>query len=372
MVGEKMKVLHLGISSVALVSLVGCSAMGLGNKRIDYGASAAQVPTLEIPPDLSTPETDSRFKVAGEGESVTTYSDYTKGEAVSSSRGNGTLASAVLPEVKGVTLEREGAQHWLRVADKAENVWPVVKAFLHETGLNIQSEDQTAGIIETDWAENRAKIPQGGLRSVIGKVFDSLYSSGEMDSYRIRLERKGDDTEVHITHHGKEEVLSADKNSSKWQTRPNDPELETEWLQRVMVRFGGSPVQAAALATPGVTAAAGSANLLQLVDGSSVIVVNDAFDKSWRRVGLAIDRAGFTVEDKDREKGFYFLHTVKVEKGWMDKLKFWKDEEKADARYRVTVKDGGTTCEVSVADQNGVSNDVSREKLDAIFKNINQ
>ena len=103
-----MKVLHIGITSVALVSLVGCGAMGLGNKRIDYGASAAQVPTLEVPPDLSTPETDSRFKVAGEGDSVTTYSDYTKGEAVSSSRGNGTVASAVLPEVKGVTLEREG------------------------------------------------------------------------------------------------------------------------------------------------------------------------------------------------------------------------------------------------------------------------
>jgi outer membrane protein assembly factor BamC len=371
MVGKKMKVLHIGISSVALVSLVGCGAMGLGNKRIDYGASAAQVPTLEIPPDLSTPETDSRFKVAGEGESVTTYSDYTKGEAVSSSRGNGTVASAVLPEVKGVTLEREGARHWLRVADKAENVWPVVKAFLHETGLNVQKEDQAAGLIETDWAENRAKIPQGGLRSVIGKVFDGLYSSGEMDSYRIRLERKGADTEVHITHHGKEEMLSAD-NSSRWQSRPNDPELETELLQRLMVRFGGSPVQAAALATPGATAVAGSASLLQVVDGSSVIVVNDAFDKTWRRVGLAIDRAGFAVEDKDREKGFYFLRTVKVEKGWMDKLKFWKDEEKADARYRVTVKEDGATCVVSVTDQNGVSGDESAQKLDAIFKNINQ
>jgi outer membrane protein assembly factor BamC len=370
MVGKKMKVLHIGITSVALVSLVGCGAMGLGNKRIDYGASAAPVPTLEIPPDLTTPETDSRFKVAGEGESVTTYSDYTKGEAVSSSRGNGTVASAVLPEVKGVTLEREGAQHWLRVADKAENVWPVVKAFLHETGLNIQSEDQAAGIIETDWAENRAKITQGGLRSVIGKVFDGLYSSSEKDSYRIRLERKGVDTEVHVTHQGKEEVLSADKNSARWQSRPNDPELETELLQRLMVRFGASPVQTAALAAPDVTA--GSANLLQLVDGSSVIVVNDAFDKSWRRVGLAIERAGFAVEDKDREKGFYFLRTVKVEKGWMDKLKFWKDEEKADARYRVTVKEDGATCVVSVTDQNGVSNDASREKLDAIFKNINQ
>jgi len=366
-----MKVLHIGISSVALVSLVGCGAMGLGNKRIDYRASAVQVPTLEIPPDLTAPETDDRYKVAG-SESVTTYSAYSKGEAATSTRSN--VASAVLPMVKGVSLERNGAQRWLLVADKAENVWPVVKSFLSETGLNVQSEDQAAGVIETDWAENRAKIPQGGIRSVVGKVFDNLYSSGEMDQYRVRLERTRDGagTEVHITHRGKEEVLTADKNSSKWQSRPNDPELEAELLQRLMVRFGGSPVQAATAATTGGAVSAGAANLLQVVDGSSVIVINDAFDKSWRRVGLAIDRSGYAVEDKDREKGIYFLRTVAVEKGWMDKLKFWKDDEEANARYRVTVKDGGATCEVSVTDQDGVSSEVSRQRLEAIFKNLAQ
>ncbi|MFA6970518.1 MAG: outer membrane protein assembly factor BamC [Gallionella sp.] len=367
-----MKVLHAGICSVALVSLVGCGAMGLNNKRIDYRAGAVQVPSLEVPPDLTSPETDERYKVAGgEGESVATYSAYNKGEAVSSPRS----AASVLPVVKGVSLERNGAQRWLKVTDKPENVWPVIKAFLRETGLTIQSEDQTAGIIDTDWAENRAKIEQGAIRNVVGKVFDNLYSSGERDQYHIRLERAKDGagTDIYVTHRGKEEVLDADKNSSRWQSRPNDPELEAELLQRLMVRFGGAtPVQAASAVTEGAAVSTGAANLLQVFDGSSVIVIHDAFDKSWRRVGLAIERAGYVVEDKDRTKGVYFLRTVNVEKSWTDKLQFWKDEEDASLRYRVNVKDGGASCEVSVTDQNGVSSDASKQRLDAIYKNINQ
>ncbi|MCX7193903.1 MAG: outer membrane protein assembly factor BamC [Proteobacteria bacterium] len=362
-----MKVLSAGICSVALISLVGCSAMGLNNKNIDYGAAATQVPTLEIPPDLTAPETDDRYKVA-DGAAVATYSAYSKEAAAPVAR------SAVLPEVKGVSLEHNGTQRWLLVADKAENVWPVVKAFLHDTGLNILSEDQAAGVIQTDWTENRAKIPQGGLRSIIGKVFDGLYSSNQRDQYRVRLERSKDGagTEIYITQYGKEEIMLADGHTSQWQSRPSDPELEAEMLQRLMVRFGGTPVQAAAAVTPGVAVAAGSANLLQVVDGSSVIVINDAFDKSWRRVGLAIERSGYVVEDKDREKGVYFLRTVKVEKGWMDKLQFWKDEQDGSLRYRVNVKDGGASCEVSVTDQNGANSDASKQRLDAIYKNINQ
>ena len=366
-----MKFLHIGITSAVLVSLVGCSAMGLGNKRIDYRAGAEQVPTLETPPDLTAVETDDRFKVAG-GESVASYSDYTKGNTQGAS--HSAVASAVLPVIKGVSLERNATQRWLLVHDQAENVWPVVKDFLRETGLSINSENQAAGIIETNWVENRASIPQDGVRNIIGKVFDGLYSSGQRDQYSIRLERAKDgvSTEVYITHRGKEEVLDADRNTSKWQSRPKDPELEAEMLQRLMVKFGGTPVQAATAVSEGDAAPAGTASLLEIFDGSQVIIINDAFDKSWRRVGLAIERAGLIVDDKDRTKGIYFLRTVKAEKSWIDALEFWKDDEDANLRYRVNVKDGGKSCEVSVTDQNGVVSDASKQRLEAIYKNINQ
>lgn len=371
-----MKVLHIVISGIALVSLIGCSSVGLGSKRVDYRSGAAQAPSLEVPPDLTVPGSDERYKVPqGDGENVATFSDYSKSGATAEQG-----RSTILPEVKGVRLERNGTQRWLAVNDKPENVWFVVKAFLQENELTIKSEDQAVGVMETEWSENRAKIPQGGIRNWLGKVFDSIYSSGERDQYRVRLERGKDNesTEVYITHRGMEEVLSADQNTSRWQVRPNDPEMEAIMLQRLMAHFGGSEARTTdtAGATTGSTATAsgpaGAASLERIFDGSKIIVMNDAFDRSWRRTGLAIERAGLTVEDRDRVKGIYFLRLSQAEKGWLDKLKFWEDDKDTNKRYRVNVKDGGTACEVSVTDQDGANDETSGQMLEAIYQNINE
>ena len=400
-----MKFLQIGISSAVLVSLVSCSTPD--GKRIDYGAAAVQVPTLEVPPDLTAPVgDDGRYKVpqdpsTGSGQAplsgtagIATYSDYSK---------NGTKArAAVLPEVQGVHMERNNAQRWLVINDKAENVWPTVKAFWQEIGLTVSSEDQAAGVIETGWAENRARITQGGAaQNLLDQEFNNVFViSGERDQYSTRLERgaekllaghpkDGVSTEVYITHRGIKEVFSASNRTSQWVARANDPELEAIMLQRLMVRFGVSETKAvsavAAVSPVAVSSVAavspatiiapepvGMSSLREVSGGNTIIFVNDAFDRSWRKVGLAIEGAGLAVEDKDREKGIYFLRPVKLESGWLDKLKFWKSNEDTTRHYRVNVKDGGTSCEVSIVDQDGASNKVSKQMLEAIYKNINQ
>jgi outer membrane protein assembly factor BamC len=255
----------------------------------------------------------------------------------------------------------------------------VIKGFWQEIGLTIKSEDQAAGVMETDWAENRAKIPQSGLRKVLGKVFSNVYSSGELDQYLTRLERSKDGlgTEVYITYRGKEEVFSADKSTSKWQARANDPEMEAIMLQRLMVRLGASEFQAssAVQATNLITESPiveplGTASLREIDNGKTVIVMNDAFDRAWRKVGLALESSNLTVEDKDREKGVYFLQSTKVQKGLVDKFKFWKNTQDADKRYRVNVKDGGAACEVSVTDIDGTVNKTAKQIIELIYKNI--
>lgn len=352
-----MKVWQIVVCSMMLALLAGCSSMGLGSKQVDYRSGAVQEPALEVPPDLTAPGTDERYRVPqGDGESVATYSGYSRGDANQGS-------DAVLPEVKGVRLERSGTQRWLVVNDKPDNVWSVLKAFCQENGLAINSEDQAAGLLETGWIEKHAMIPQGGIRDAAGKV--SALSSGERDQYFVRLERSRDgvNTEVYITHRGMKEMLTADGNTSKWQAAPNDPEMEAAMLQRLKVRFGGSEAQVAA-STPGQ-----AATLKEASGGGMIMLVNDAFDRSWRRVGLAIERAGLTVEDKDRARGIYFLGQVKEKSGWLDKI--WKSSSGTSTRYRVNVRYGGKVCEVSVTDQNGKSNDATVQMIEAIYKHIN-
>lgn len=388
-----MKVLQIGISGAVLVALASCSTLGSNGQSIDYGAAAKQVSTLDVPPDLTAPGIDDRYKIpqgksdaSGAADGVATYSDYSRGGV-----GKNAVTSAVLPDVEGVRLEREGTKYWLVVNDNAENVWSVVKAFWQEIGLVIKNEDLAAGVMETDWEENRAKIPKGAVRNVLGNLFGNAYSIGERDQYLTLLvsnkkkserQKDGEVTEVHITHSGLVQVFSSDMSTFRWQSRANDPELEAIMLQRLMVRFGASEMQAAsavAATNPAATAAPissteppGAVSLRELPDGSVTIVMKDAFDRAWRKVGLAIEDSGLAVEDKDRDKGVYFLRPVKIERSWWDRMKFWRGDPEAKKRYRIIVKDGGTACEISVADQDGANNAVTKQMIETLYKNANK
>jgi outer membrane protein assembly factor BamC len=354
-----------------MLATVGCSTLGLESKKVDYKAAAVKPQPLEVPPDLTTPGAEDHYTIP-DGGAVANYSDFAKGGVLSQAR-----TSSVLPESRSVRLEHNGAQRWLVVNDKAENVWPVIKAFWQENGFVIKVDNPQAGIIETDWAENRSKIPMDGLRRILGKVLDGLYDSGERDMYHVRLERgkDGNSTEIYLTQYGKEEVLiGADKSTSKWQPRPNDPELEATMLQMLMAKLGGAEAQVQAKAqmeassAPGVIAAP---RLQTLSSGSKIILLSEPFDRSWRTVGLALEHQGFAVEDKDRVNGIYFVSVEEKakEKGWLDKLAFWRSDEKAKpARYQVTVHEGNAGCEVAANNSKGESNSDTQRIIDALYQ----
>jgi len=366
-----MRVLRLPVLSVLMLALAGCSSVSLEGKRVDYKSksSTTKLPPLEVPPDLTAPGGENRYTTPENGgEAVANYSDFARGGASAPAK----AAVSVLPEVRNVRLEHSGAQRWLVVEDKAENVWPLLKAFWQDNGFVLKTDNPQAGVIETDWAENRAKIPQSGLRSVIGKVFSNAYSSGEQDMYLTRLERSkdGSSTEIHITQYGKEEVLTADKSAFRWQSRPNDPEVEAAMLQMLRVKLGGGE-EAKLQAAPAVAAADAVPKLQSLASGSNVILLSEPFDKSWRKVGLALDRAELVVDDKNRDSGVYFVRAADpvVEKSGLAKLAFWRKKDEAKpARYQVTVHEGSTGCEVAASTEKGESNATSQRIIDALYK----
>jgi outer membrane protein assembly factor BamC len=368
-----MKPLRLPALILALLALAGCGSMSLENKRIDYQAAAVKTPSLEVPPDLTAPAPEDHYIIPGEGAAAANYSEFAKSGAATQAKAN-----AVLPETPKVRLERSGTQRWLVVEDKAENVWPAVRAFWQENGFTIKSENPQAGLMETDWAENRAKIPKTGLRSIFGKVFDNAYDSGERDMYKIRLERSADgkSTEIHFTQYGKEEVLTADKTTFKWQPRPNDPDLEASMLQLLMVKLGGQEAQAQEAASPSAQRqTAPAARLQTAAGGKQVILLSEPFDQGWRKVGLALERAGFEIEDKDRAGGVYFLRHGEAEEkpGFFERLSaaFSRDKKAAPERYRVTVRETAAGSEVSVGNGKDESNSDTQHMTDTLYKTLN-
>lgn len=345
--------------SLLAVSLAGCSLLP-DSRKIDY-KSAGKAPTLEVPPDLSQISRDDRFLVpdsAGKGSA--TFSAY------SADRSPAELAknTTVLPQVDKVRVERSGNQRWLVVAAPADKLWDNVKDFWQETGFIINVERPDAGVMETDWAENRAKIGDDLIRNTLGKLLDSLYSTGERDKFRTRFEPGAEPgtTDVFISHRGMEEVYtSSAKEDTRWQPRAADPELEAEMLRRLMVRLGSDDKRAEVAVAS--AKAEPRAKLAKADDGAGTLEVYERFDRAWRRVGLALDRVGFTVEDRDRSRGLYFVRYVdpevdnrKKEEGWMSKLAFWKSSEppaSSKVQYRIHVSDAGPQSVVQVLSAEG-------------------
>ncbi len=352
--------LRVVIASSLLVPVLGCSTQSsfLESKKIDY-KSAGQIQPLEIPPDLTSPSSDDRFAVPdGKSSSSTTLSTYESGKIAA---GSSDKSGKVLPVNSKIKLERDGSQRWLKIDMPAEDLWLQVRDFWQETGFILKIDASEAGVMETDWAENRAKIPQDILRSTIGKVFDGLYSTGERDKFRTRLERgkEAGTTEVYISHRGMQEVYTSElKKDTRWQPRKADPELEAEMLLRLANRLGSEDARTQADAQPKPE---DRAKLVKSGEGKSQLDVLEDFERAWRRVGLALDRVGFTVDDRDRSKGIYFVSYVdpqddnKVKpKGFFARI-FGSGDPKPgkQEQYRILVSDAGETTAVRIQDKTG-------------------
>ena len=341
-----------------LVLMLTLAASGCGiteSKKIDY-KSAGKLPTLEVPPDLVSPSTDGRYAIPEtEGSGAATLSAYSQ-ERKAEPSGPQTL----LPAQEKARIERAGSQRWLVVQATPQQVWPVIKDFWQETGFLINLESPETGVMETDWAENRANIPQDVIRRTLGKAIAGLYSTAERDKFRTRIEPGQSGTEIYVSHRGMMEVYATEgKDKTVWQPRPADPELEAEMLRRLMLRFGVEESRAEALLAKQQTPE--QARIVK-AEGAQALEMDENFDRAWRRVGLALDRIGFAVEDRDRSKGVYFVRYIdpeidnasKRDEGILSGLAFWRSKkDQASPQLQIVVSEAGDKSRVGVVGADG-------------------
>lgn len=321
--------------------------------------SSKSLPPLEIPPDLQSGTLHDAMLLPGEGSlGSASYSQYQN-----ANQNPAALASKqILPELTDVRVERSGDKRWLVINAPPDQVWPRVRSFWLENGLLIKMEDPSIGIMETDWAENRADIPQGFIRRFLEKVTTRLYSATTRDKFRVRLERGTErgSTELYVSHRGAEEVTQGD--TTVWQPRPSDPELEAEILNRMLVYFGVERERARTLLASRAERRE-RAHMVKESSGVAALALDEDFSRAWRRTGLALDRVGFTVEDRDRSRGLYYVRYVDPlrdtgeKKGWLSKLKFWGDDDEArneeDDAYLISLVGDGQTTQVVVLNTRG-------------------
>jgi outer membrane protein assembly factor BamC len=356
--------------------LAACTTTGDGlfsGEKVDYRSTAIKAQPLEVPPDLTQLARESRYQPQGGVVSAAA--------AGAAPAANAASAPVVaLNSLADMRVQRDGNRRWLVVPQTPEQLWPRLKTFWQERGFTLVEENATTGVMETNFSENRARLPNDVVRNTIGRLLGNLYDTGERDSYRTRLERTAAGTEIYISHRGIEEVKTSDARDSgtTWRARASEPELEAELLSRLMVTLGAeaAPARSAVATAAAASAPAGPVPQAVVASQATSLSIAEPFDRAWRRLGVALDRSAFTVEDRDRSAGIYYVRYVdpksagKEEPGFWSRL-FGNDKNPLAAlRYRVVVKSTAGQSEITV--QSSAGNPETGDNAKAIIGRLAQ
>ncbi len=364
-----MKLIHpLWLNRAVLCSLVAalsaCDSIPFIDNSSDYKGAGRSKP-LEVPPDLTAVRTSSTYNVPG----AASYSAYSQNQEAQEQNG----PQPVLADMKNVRMVKAGQQRWLVVNAPPEKIWPAVRDFWLDQGFAVKVENPETGVIETEWLQSDAIKPKEDTRGY-GERFDAwmdkLSGFADRRKFRTRLERGEQEgtTEIYMTHRtvagapddGKNYVTTqlgvidtgyrADAAENKNNAgKEFDADLDAELLRRLMVKLGLDEKKADQVITQ--AAAEKRADVVKESDQSVTLKLNEPFDRSWRRVGLALDRIGFVTEDKNRAEGIFYVRyadseaedPIKQKKGLLERLKFWSSDDDEKSTTPAEVKSGDKT-----------------------------
>ncbi len=347
-----------------IVLVYGCGGVDvddyLPDQRLAYKKQREAADNLEIPPDLTSGSFDDALDVPDMGGGAT-YSEYV-GERTQRRR----IASSadVLPEVENVTLKREANSRWLEITGLPRDVWPRVIAFWRQQGILLIEQDPAAGVMKTDWLDNRAEIRKDFVTNIMRKVADGLYATSTRDQFRVRIEPglRPKTTDLFLTHRSMEERLVSNSvgegATTVWEPSGSDSGKEAAMLRRLMVYLGVTEQRAERVLAEQKTRVS-KARIVPGVGGVPTLLIDDEYRRAWRTTGVALDRVGFAVEDRDRTRGVYYVRyddpsKGQEKKGFMSKLAFWSsDDVDTVSQYQVKLTGEGEQTRVVVLDQAG-------------------
>ena len=310
------KIRFLALAAGISVAMVGCSTVDdlLSQDQVDYKSTVRADP-LSLPPDLSDTQINTpQYSVTGNTASALAYNESQERTAASNQGLN------VLPEVDGMKVARSGNTRWLQIDADPNLVYPRLISFWNNEGFTINRDNPQAGIIETDWAENRAKIPGNFLRRTLGSIIDMVSDSGERERFTTRLERSGGTTEIYINHQRMiETAMDRDGTTFKWLPAEEDPGLNAVMLSRLMAFLGAEEERAQnavrnAQEIPSSQASSGSSELTS-IEGQTALNSALSSDDTWRRVGSSLSRAGFTIDESNLANGTYVVRYLDTDTG---------------------------------------------------------
>jgi len=359
--GSKLLLLSLLLTLLAACNTLPNVEEMLPDRKVEYKKSKQAVKNLEVPPDLTSNSISDSLVIPGAmGSGSASFSDFANRETPVAGVSN---QGSVIPKLEDIRVQRDGDQRWLVIKGSPDNVWSRVVDFWQENGILMVEQDPSIGVMVTDWVENRADIKTDFITDTVRKFVDGLYTASTRDQYRVRIEHGGDEgmVELFLTHRGMQEELvtstGGDSERAVWIPRATDRGLEAEMLRRLMVHMGVADKKASrSLASKG--ASASSRSKLNRGRDQVSLAVNEELPRAWRLTGVALDRVGFAVEDRNRSEGVYFVRyndpmKENEDPGILSKLAFWQEEKNIDkeSRYQVKLTPDGSLTQITILNE---------------------
>jgi len=294
------------------------------NKQISINYySDKSVTSLEVPPDLTSPEYENSFRVR----------EFAKDISMNTVNLTNTVdiienKQKVFDVPANISIKTSGTRKWLEVDKNSEVLWNLSKQFLRENGFVIDKSNKKIGIMETNYLENKPEIPaasMGWIRSMLASQIDNVsYTLPSVDSYKIRIEPINDiKTEVHLSLSSMAEVITGygKDETTLWQHKERDVALETEMLYKLMLYFGSD----SAVAREKIINAQKESQLVikkdKDINGYTKLIFNFGIEDTWDNVSWALNNMNLDIEDKDiKEKSFYINIARTSDKGFFTKI----------------------------------------------------
>jgi outer membrane protein assembly factor BamC len=310
------------------------------------------IKTLEFPPDLTAPEFDAAFTLPASGNVKASMVSNQRADRYSGSEIN------VLPASADMRIGGSGSVRWLEVDASANSLWPRLHDFWRSLGLSVIRDEPSIGIMVTEWAENKAGLPQDWLHRMLGNVLQGAFDAGTRDQYRVRLEKPGaNKTRIYLTHKGSEKIVT--EIGVGWELRPPKHELEAEMLNRLKAFLQGDKYSATKNIKESDASQANSLVRLVTEDGRYILQIHATYKKAWIRTGVMLERMGLNIESRKQSQGIYEVvyngdETVANTGGFFSRLFQGKRTFLTKgSKYQIHIRDAGRLAEIKVMDEEG-------------------
>lgn len=286
-----MKLMNIKIISIILMlfTVSSCGLFGGDERPVYQGAEYYK--NLEVPPDLTEPDTGGQLRVPKASD-----------EALQRFRDNNKLETVITPKFDGVRIVNYAGNSWLEIDNSVEFVWGRLLEFWEGEGISLVEIRPELGFMETDWVE-RLDANAGFFRSMFQR-----FEPDQKDKFRVRVERFDYDnkTRLYIAHSRIERIVRGEyADEFIWETRPSDLEAEREIISRMALFAGKNEEQTLQL----LNNYRPYSSLVKIDrTNTTALTMTGSMDFVWRRAMRALDRMRMKdIREQKENNTIYFI-----------------------------------------------------------------